>query len=161
MVLLLLLMNLLLFLSMQKENVLNYIKTKVQEKIENLQHLISEARNSNNDTKSSMGDKYETGREMLQQVINQYQSQLKEVLAQKEVLDHLTTDVCTKVQNGALVKTERALFYISVSLGEIQVEDSKVFAVSKEAPLVQAMFGKSISETFNFNGQVQTILSIW
>ena len=148
-------MNLLLFLSMQKENVLNYIKTKVQEKIENLQHLISEARNSNNDTKSSMGDKYETGREMLQQVINQYQSQLK------EVLDHLTTDVCTKVQNGALVKTERALFYISVSLGEIQVEDSKVFAVSKEAPLVQAMFGKSISETFNFNGQVQTILSIW
>ena len=55
---------------MNKTEILNLVQEKISEKIRNLERLISETRESNNETKSSMGDKYETGREMLQQEIN-------------------------------------------------------------------------------------------
>lgn len=64
---------------MKKLEILETVRDKVLEKIEYLDRLISETRASSNDTKSSMGDKYETGREMLQQEINKLQTQLNEV----------------------------------------------------------------------------------
>ena len=61
---------------MDKAKILELVKSKISEKIGNLERLIAETRASNNDTKRSMGDKYETGREMLQQEINNLQLQL-------------------------------------------------------------------------------------
>ncbi len=146
---------------MQKEEILRLVKAKVDERISSLEHLIDEARASNNDTKSSMGDKYETGREMLQQVINQYQGQLSEIRAQKDILEHINSEPCEKVQNGVLVKTDKGLFYISVSLGEILYEGLKIFTVSKDAPLVKAMMGKAQNETFVMPSGNHSILQIW
>ena len=47
---------------MNKSELLQIIQNKLSEKIENLERLIAETRAANNETKSSMGDKYETGR---------------------------------------------------------------------------------------------------
>ena len=68
---------------MKKEEILHIIKNKISAKIKIFENLIVETRASSNDTKSSMGDKYETGREMLQQEINNIQRQLNEVLNQQ------------------------------------------------------------------------------
>jgi predicted chitinase len=43
-----------------KSELLEIIHQKISEKIQKLEQLIAETRASNNDTKSSMGDKYET-----------------------------------------------------------------------------------------------------
>jgi regulator of replication initiation timing len=104
---------------MNKQEILNIVNAKITDKIRSFENLIAETRASNNDTKSSMGDKYETGREMLQQEINNLQRQLNETLNQQAVLQKITADPSEKVQNGALVKTNKGLFYISASLGEI------------------------------------------
>ena len=45
-----------------KEDLIQIINQKLSEKIRKLESMILETRASNNDTKSSMGDKYETGR---------------------------------------------------------------------------------------------------
>lgn len=107
-----------------------------------------------------MGDKYETGREMLQQEINNIQRQLNETLNQQNFLKKLNTEVCTKVQNGALVKTDKGFFYISVSSGEIVFEGKKIMTISSESPLAKAMFGKKIAETFLINNVNQIIEEI-
>lgn len=72
-----------------KEELVNVIKSKIKDKIKSLEKLIAETRASNNETKSSMGDKYETGREMLQQEINNLQVQLNEVIKQQSILQKL------------------------------------------------------------------------
>lgn len=69
---------------MDKILIINVVKHQLTEKITKLENLISETRASSNDTKSSMGDKYETGREMLQQEINNLQIQLNEILKQQD-----------------------------------------------------------------------------
>lgn len=146
---------------MNKQEILNILKAKNTEKIQYFENLIAETRASSNDTKSSMGDKYETGREMLQQEINNLQRQLNESLSQQAVLQKITADPFEKVHNGALVKTDKGLFYISVSTGEIMLGNQKIMTVSVESPLVKAMFGKKMGETFTVNNIVQNIENIW
>ena len=145
---------------MNKIQIISIIKNKISAKIQVFENLIAETRASSNDTKSSMGDKYETGREMLQQEINNIQRQLNETLNQQSFLQKLNTEACTKVQNGALVKTDKGFFYISVSAGEIVFENKKIMTISNESPLAKAMFGKKVKENFIINNTTQTIEKI-
>ncbi|MCD9853173.1 GreA/GreB family elongation factor [Epilithonimonas sp. JDS] len=145
---------------MDKASLLSLIKEKLSEKIENFEKLISETRASSNDTKSSMGDKYETGREMLQQEINNLQVQLNEILKQKEFLKTVLPKPNDKAEKGAIVKTEKGLFFISVSLGEIKIENEKIICISPESPLAKAMNGKQKGEVFSLNNMSQKIVDI-
>lgn len=146
---------------MDKSKILEITKNKITEKIQKFEILIAETRESNNDTKSSMGDKYETGREMLQQEINNLQRQLSECLSQQSVLQKITAVNSSKVQNGALVKTDKGLFYISAPIGQIIVEDLKIMTVSAESPLVKAMAGLQSGQKFSINNVNQIIEEIW
>ncbi|AZB33718.1 hypothetical protein [Chryseobacterium bernardetii] len=146
---------------MNKHEIINIVRAKLTDKIQYFENLIAETRASNNDTKSSMGDKYETGREMLQQEINNLQRQLNEVLNQQGALQKITSEPSEKVQNGALVKTNRGLFYVSASMGEIIFENQKIMTVSAESPLVKAMFGKKMGDSFTIKNINQDIEHIW
>lgn len=145
---------------MDKASLLRLIKEKLSEKIENFEKLISETRASSNDTKSSMGDKYETGREMLQQEINNLQVQLNEILKQKDFLKTVLPKPNDKAEKGAIVKTEKGLFFISVSLGEIKIDSEKIICISPESPLAKAMNGKQKGEVFSLNNMSQKIFEI-
>jgi len=150
---------------MNKTELIKLISQKLSGKIQNFEKLIAETRASNNDTKSSMGDKYETGREMLQQEINNLQVQLNEVLKQQDFLktsfDKLRmTKKFDKAEKGAIVKTERGLFFISVSLGELSFEHQKIICISPESPLAKAMNGKQKGDVFSLNNMSQKIVDI-
>ena len=145
---------------MNKTELIKLINQKLSEKIQTFEKLISETRASNNDTKSSMGDKYETGREMLQQEINNLQVQLNEVLKQQDFLKTIIIKASDKAEKGAIVKTERGLFFISVSLGELSFEHQKIICISPESPLAKAMNGKQKGDVFSLNNINQKILII-
>ena len=150
---------------MNKTELIKLINQKLYEKIQTFEKLIAETRASNNDTKSSMGDKYETGREMLQQEINNLQVQLNEVLKQQDFLKtsfdkFRMTKKFDKAEKGAIVKTEQGLFFISVSLGEINFDNQKIICISPESPLAKAMNGKQKGEVFSLNNINQKILII-
>ena len=144
---------------MNKSEILQIIQKKLSEKIDNLERLIAETRASNNETKSSMGDKYETSREMVQQEINNLQIQLN--LRAKNSLKLMSINAHQIVGLGSLVKTDKGLFYIAVSLGEIIFNDHKIFVISTESPLAKAMSGKSQNAEFSFNNNKQQIVKIW
>jgi len=146
---------------MNKEELINIVRQKLSEKIENFEKLISETRASSNDTKSSMGDKYETGREMLQQEINNLQVQLNEILKQKDFLKTVLPKPNDKAEKGAIVKTEKGLFFISVSLGEIKIDSEKIICISPESPLAKTMNGKQKGDVFSLNNVSQSIVEIF
>ena len=145
---------------MNKTELIKLINQKLYEKIQTFEKLIAETRASNNDTKSSMGDKYETGREMLQQEINNLQVQLNEVLKQQDFLKTILVKPSDKAEKGAIVKTERGLFFISVSLSELSFEHQKIICISPESPLAKAMNGKQKGEVFSLNNMSQKIVDI-
>lgn len=144
-----------------KSELLEIIHQKISEKIQKLEQLIAETRASNNDTKSSMGDKYETSREMLQQEINHLQIQLNEHLKSQKILKNINPNPHKIVTLGSLVETEKGMFFIAISLGEILFNQEKVFVISAESPLAKAMNGKKTGESFVVNNLQQTIKNIW
>ncbi len=146
---------------MNKTLLLSFVQQKISEKIQKLESLIAETRASNNDTKSSMGDKYETSREMLQQEINNLQVQLIEQLKSQQILKNIPANPHKKIGLGSLVETENGLFYISISLGEIRFEDKKIYIISNESPIAKAMQGKKSGDTFIVNNLTQRIKNIW
>ena len=146
---------------MNKAIILQTVRCKITEKIENLENLIFQTRESNNETKSSMGDKYETGREMIQQEINNLQVQLQDYLKAANILQSLTSNPNHIAASGSLVETDRGFFYIAVSLGEINLDNKKIFVISSESPLAKALHGKRTGQKFILNASEQTILKIW
>ena len=146
---------------MNKTEILQIIQDKLSEKIGTLERMIAETRASNNETKSSMGDKYETSREMVQQEINNIQLQLNENLRAKNSLKLITTNPHQTIGVGSLVETEKGLFYIAVSLGEIIFNEKKIFVISTESPLGKALFGKKKGDEISLNNMKQTIQNLW
>lgn len=146
---------------MNKPQLLEIIHQKISEKIQKLEQLIAETRASNNETKSSMGDKYETSREMLQQEINNLQLQLNEHLKSLQILKNVNPNPHKIVTLGSFVETEKGKFFIAVSLGELSFNQEKIFVISAESPLAKAMNGKKIGETFIVNNLSQTIKNIY
>ncbi|MBF0597186.1 hypothetical protein [Faecalibacter rhinopitheci] len=129
------------------------ISKTIQTKIDYLNGLISDLRNSNSETKSSMGDKYETSREMMQQEITRIQNQLNEVLIQQEQFQKIKPITNDNIGNGSYVETTMGNFCIACSLGEINYENKKVFVMSNQTPLAQVLLGKRVGENFEMNGK--------
>ena len=146
---------------MNKPELLEIINQKISEKIQKLEQLIAETRASNNDTKSSMGDKYETSREMLQQEINNLQIQLNEHLKSQQILKNIQPNPHKTVTLGSLVETEKGMFFVAISLGELSFNQEKIFVISAESPLAKALSGKKTGESFVINNLQQTIKNIY
>lgn len=146
---------------MNKSEILQIIKDKLSAKIENLERLINETRASNNETKSSMGDKFETSREMVQQEINTLQIQLNENRNARNSLKQINTNLHQTIGLGSLVETDKGLFYIAVSLGEIIFNEKKIFVISTESPLGKILFGMKKGEEISLNNMKQIIKAVW
>ena len=129
--------------------------TFIQNRIENIEYSLQQARQaSNDDTKSSAGDKYETTREMMQQEMDRNSKLLYEAGQQKIALQQIeSVDASKEVKNGSLVFTSEGNFYISISAGELNLEGHKFFAVSQAAPIGKLFIGKKVGDELSFNGK--------
>lgn len=134
----------------------------VQQKIDVLQKNLHDLSDSaGNETKRTAGDKHETALAMLQIEQENNSRQLKEALQQKAVLEKLDPHVQTEmIVRGSLVHTNKGIFYISLGLGKLKVEDETVFAVSPDAPLGKLLLMKKAGEKFQFNNTSYEILSV-
>lgn len=113
------------------------------------------------ESKSTAGDKHETGRAMIHLEQEKLHQQLAEAkgLAAELALMNPKIQLQT-VQKGALVKTNRATFYVAVGLGKLQLKSESVFVVSAHAPIAKKMLGKHAGELFDVNGIAYKITSI-
>lgn len=114
-----------------------------------------------NDSKSSMGDKYETSREMSQQEINRLEQQFaanrQQIFNLKAVQQHQKSQL---IINGSLVETNIGIFLISISLGEVKYQNKSVFMISQASPLGQLLIGKELNDVFDMNKREIKIIEI-
>ena len=148
-------------LSLKKELYEKCLKT-IDDRLLSIESMLKELDNSSSsETKSSMGDKYETSREMIQLERNKLHLQMEEISKQKKVLDQLTPlKPYREVQLGTLVRSSAKNFFISVSLGSITVNNIEFICISPVAPLSALLLGKKVGEKFNFAGKSLEILDV-
>ncbi|GAB3656905.1 hypothetical protein GCM10028791_29090 [Echinicola sediminis] len=141
-------------MSISKAALHGAIKAIIEEKYQLVRDSIEKLKASAaEDTKSSAGDKYETGREMIRQEIDKAENMKREYATQLEQLSSIRPEEpYSQVSPGSLVETDRMWIYIAVSLGKIKVEEQEVFVVSPQAPLARIMMGKVAGDKVTFNG---------
>jgi transcription elongation GreA/GreB family factor len=133
-----------------------------EQRIQAIEAAIRAAQESaNSETKSSAGDKYETGRAMAQNERDRNTVQLHEarqLLGELQRID--PAKACDAVRPGALAVTSMGRFYISISAGKITVDGVDYFAVSAAAPVAQALSGKRAGEQATFNGKAVRVEAV-
>lgn len=145
-----------------KQELYDFCRAFVEDRIARIQNNIKGIQESlTSETKSSAGDKHETGRAMLQLEREKLGHQLAEAEKMKQTLakvvlkDHLEV-----AQLGSLVKTSKADYFLAISAGEYKMEGQPVFCISIQTPIAQLLIGKSKQDIVMFNGSEITIIDI-
>ena len=145
-----------------KRDVLKCASAAVEEKISEIKIEIEKINeDAARETKSSMGDKYETGREMIEKEQRKLTERLSHLLKQKVDLELIEEQGHETIKQGSLVRTSQGMFFIATALGPIKIQETQVFVLSKEAPLARQMMGKREGEPISFNQRNQEVLQIW
>lgn len=109
---------------------------------------------SKDDTKSSAGDKYETGRAMMQQETDRNMAQLNEANKLKVALNHINPTITSNVADtGSIVKTNNGNFYLAISAGVLNVGGEMYMAISPASPIGIKMKGLKVGDGFEVNNR--------
>lgn len=147
---------------MKKQAVLDLLSEQLRLKKARLENMILDLQQSAaEDSKSSMGDKYETSREMTRQEIVKVESRLSIVQQQEIVLQKVAAQHNTEqVRVGNLIETNEGFFFLGIPVGALKIKAQPVFCLSSESPLGKVLIGKTEGEAFVFRGKRFQILEI-
>ncbi len=130
------------------------LKNELKNEIHDLQLSLQQ------ETKSSMGDKYETQREMIQQEITRTQEQLANL--ENQIFVSELNPNYQYIQNGNIVnlvfnKLNISIF-IGVSIGDLKIENKvTIKTVSPSSPLGKLLVGKQKGDKIILNNNLYFI----
>uniref|UniRef100_UPI00321750FC hypothetical protein n=1 Tax=uncultured Draconibacterium sp. TaxID=1573823 RepID=UPI00321750FC len=147
---------------MIKKHILEKLNQLLEQKMQETQLSLEAAKESrDSETKSSVGDKYETGRTLMQMEVEKNRIQLKKTEKLKNELQQI--DLHKKfdqVEFGSLVITTQNNYFISSALGKIEADNEMYFCISLASPIGQQLYKKRLNNTFIFQGKKIQILAI-
>ena len=118
--------------------------------------LAKESRDS--DTKSSAGDKFETGREMMQREMDKISASIDQSKNQLNFLSKINLNrPYSIVDLGCLIITDQDIYYISIWLGKVEINAELIYAISLDSPIGQIFKGKRVGDILEFRGKTLTI----
>ncbi len=148
---------------LKKENIIATAQNLLNSKLIELEKAIFNVQNAaNEESKSSMGDKYETGRAMAQNDRAMLENQKNELLKDIITFENINFGQETEfVKNGSLVQTSIGYILVSVSLGKIVEGGINVMLISSASPLGTELLGKKAKDSITMNGRQIQILGIY
>ncbi len=146
----------------RKLEVFQRCRQVVNQRVETARTAMENAqRAANEESKSSAGDKYETGRAMMQIERDKAAQHMIEGLKLKKVLDEIDLKrPSTHVQLGSLVKTNNGNFFIAIPAGIIELHGQVYYAISLASPLGSKLKNCKVGEQVTFNNQSYKITEI-
>lgn len=137
-----------------KTDLLAYARKEVEASMASTRQSLTRLSDSlANETKSSAGDKFETGRAMLHMEQQKMQQQLAVSEERLEAVERISGKTPTAiVTEGSLVATNRGLYMVGLGLGKVRLQGRVVFCTSLDSPIGSQLIGKEVGEMFVFNG---------
>ena len=145
-----------------KEVLFTKCQTFVENRLQTIQNTINEIQESlTSETKSSAGDKHETGRAMLQLEREKTGHQLAEIQKLKENLTKVDINSSSQtIAIGSVVCTSQFNYFIAISAGELVVGDVNYFAISPSTPIGKLLIGKTVGDQVEFKEEKLSIRSV-
>ena len=145
-----------------KEALFSQCESFVNKRLQTVEAVLSSNQKAlQSETKSSAGDKHETGRAMLQLEMEKAGQQLVGITQMKVVLSKI--DILKTSKNaclGSVIITAKVSYFLSISAGQLVVADKSYFAISVSSPIGKLLLGKQEKEVISFNGKTIEIIGI-
>jgi stress response protein YsnF len=127
-----------------KERLYKACEAYVEERIKRIEDSMAGMESDlENETKSSAGDKYETGREMINLEINKLAEQLQQFKNLRNTLNIAKSRTNNgSAQLGTAVKTNMANYFIAIPADRIIVDGDEYFAIGANSPIAQLLLHK-------------------
>ncbi len=139
-----------------KKAIYNACLKIISERIHTIETVLQSLEESrNNESKSSVGDKYETGRAMLHLEEEKNKTQLSEALLAKATLESIDlSKAYHKVEMGSFVITNSGKYFIAIGIGKIMIDKELIYVISLDSPIGQLLQSKKVGDSFTFNGKI-------
>lgn len=146
-----------------KIKLLAYCKKWVDTKYETVVAIMTSNKNAlESETKSSAGDKHETGRAMLQLEMEKASQQFNSISLMQEVLAQIKFLKKNEIGKlGSLINTSAGNYFLAISMGQITMDKQDYFVVSPSSPIGKLLLGKEKEDIFISNGKEIKILEIF
>ncbi|TYR35335.1 hypothetical protein FXV77_13135 [Sphingobacterium phlebotomi] len=145
-----------------KNQLLSRCLQQIEGRIAEVTFAIQQAQEAiESETKSSAGDKYETSREMIQQDLNRYHTQLAQAKKDWLLLQKIETGIKEKAEMGTIVVTEKLTYFMAISLGQQQVDGMNFMVISPSSPIGKLLLGSEVGDHIFFNGVKQLITAVY
>lgn len=106
------------------------------------------------ETKSTAGDKHETGRAMLHLEMEKEAQKREAIQQMKFAVNRISlAKHGERIGLGSLVETNLGMYFISISAGQITIDEQTYYAVSIESPIGAELLGKIPGDVLVFNGR--------
>ncbi|MDP5157174.1 MAG: hypothetical protein NWQ07_01185 [Flaviramulus sp.] len=135
-----------------KKQLLQICNERVDKRINDYKEEINLIKDaiSNNDKSNDLDDDSGNGK-----LLNDLEKNLVHLNDAQQTKTHLqlvkTGIINNDVILGSLVKTNLMNFYISTSIGKIDLENESYFAISLSSPIGQLLKNKKVNDQFEFN----------
>ncbi|RIA09656.1 hypothetical protein OE09_1500 [Flavobacteriaceae bacterium MAR_2010_72] len=144
-----------------KQELLQVCLNHVNKRIYNYNQEIDTIKESIESNDKSSNEEDDSGHGKL---LNDLEKNMVHLADANKMLDMLNL-INPKLKNdkailGSLVSTPRASFFLSVSVGKIELEHGSYFAISLQSPIGALLKNKEVGEHINFNGTNYTITTI-
>jgi transcription elongation GreA/GreB family factor len=145
-----------------KSGLLNLCQVNIDERLDSLKSIINDLQQSlQSETKSSAGDKHETGRAMVQLEREKAGQQLAEIQKTQQILAKINPEVKSDVIGlGSVVFTTGSNYFIGISAGELKINNQIFYAISPSTPIGVLLLGKKVGDTINFRTNTFVVTDI-
>ena len=138
-----------------KEELFKLCEAFVNKRLQTVNEIISSNQKAlQSETKSSAGDKHETGRAMLQLEMEKAGQQLSGIRQMKEVLAKIDLSKNSEIAHlGSIIETNIANYFLSISAGKIIISNKTYYAISVSSPIGNLLLGAKKDKEIIFNGK--------
>lgn len=149
-------------IELKKQELYEFCKNYVEGRIAGIKDNLDAIQDSlASETKSSMGDKHETGRAMLHLEHEKLSRQLNEAEKMKMTLQKLKFNGNKKtIALGSWVRTSKETYFLAIPAGEYKFPEISTYCISLQAPIGQLLLGKCTGETIFYRNEAIKILQI-
>lgn len=145
-----------------KAGLYNLCETFIQSRLKNVQHNIAEVQMSlTSETKSSAGDKHETGRAMLQLEREKFGAQLAEINQVKKNMSKVNINGSSKIVClGSVVFTNQSNYFIAISAGQLNFKETNYYGIAPNTPIGLLLMGKQAGDAVTFRDREFKIIEV-
>ncbi len=145
-----------------KRSLLQYCHDFVDSRLASSKQAMEDAQQAaNTEEKSSAGDKYETGRSMMQLEREQAAHQVSEGLKLKKALSGIDPEISVdRATTGSLIVSRHVWIFIAIGIGKATVDGRDYLIIAPDSPLGKILVGKKVGDPFSFNKEDHLITKI-